>query len=158
ILGRNNAAVKTTIDPAKPCLFITNGIAGSGKSTFIEGQQRPGGILNGAVVISTDAIRQELYGDAAKQIDHKRVFDTAYERTREALKQGKPVVFDATSLYKEHRKLLYNIADETGANKIVCVLDTPLETAMARNADRARQVPAAVLMRMTLQKEALDWE
>lgn len=84
---------------SKPKFIIPVGISGSGKSRWIkslEGQ--------GYVVISPDDIRRELTGNISDQSKNGEVFPLAFQRTIDALNNGKNVIFDATNVVSFHRK------------------------------------------------------
>ena len=78
-------------------LIMMVGIAGSGKSTL-------GGYNTKAVVVSSDAIREELYGDREIQDDPGKVFQILHQRVKAALREGKTVIYDATNLSEKRRK------------------------------------------------------
>ena len=66
------------------------GLPGSGKSTIAAAQK-------GVTIISSDAIRNELYGDENILGKHNEVFELMLRRTREALLKGESVCYDATN-------------------------------------------------------------
>lgn len=120
------------------------GLPGSGKSTYAKKFAEK----YDAVIVSTDAIRKELYGGEAVQGDGKEVFGIAYDRINRALQAGKWVVFDATSITaKSRRKVLSRISWYKGVKKVVFIA-TPLDVVFRQNAARDRQVPEEVIMRM----------
>lgn len=98
----------------KPTLYILCGPAGSGKSTYAEG-------LN-AVVVSSDDVRKEVYGDASNQTNPKLIFSIVNDRVRKALAEGKDVVYDATSLTVKIRK---NIINQFNARFVAVWFDVP---------------------------------
>lgn len=123
-------------------VIATVGISGSGKTTwarqFVE--HNPNWVL-----IDTDDIREELWGDPADQREGQLVFQIAYERTREALAQGYSVVFCATSINAWMRKQLRHIIPKN-IKLTFAWIKTDLNTALARNAARARVVPEEVII------------
>lgn len=122
------------------------GIPGSGKSVLAKEYAK----RYNAVIVSTDKIREELFGDEAIQNNHKKVFEIAYERIKEALYYHKSVIFDATNISRKNRiKLLKFIEPFNRGFKVALVLKTPLEEAKRRNQDRERVVPEEVLERMS---------
>ena len=85
--------------------FMLVGISGSGKSTFAEKIKHWGELEKEDVeIFSSDEIRKELYGDASIQKDHEKVFRILHSRVKEALSQGKTVVYDACNLSAKRRK------------------------------------------------------
>lgn len=74
------------------------GASGCGKSTIAEEFAK-----DGAVVMSSDAMREEMWGDAADQQSPGLVFDELNKRTIAALKSGQDVVYDATNMNAKRR-------------------------------------------------------
>jgi len=148
-----------------PTLTIMVGCPASGKSTIAKEIAEK----TGAVVVSTDAIRGELFGDENCQDNPGRVFETAYKKIAELLAVvAKDVVFDATNLHKKDREAAVSrityLAKSLGAFpvfkrdiKLVAVLvRTDLETCLERNAKRDRHVPEDVIRRMWQASEAIS--
>jgi predicted kinase len=113
------------------------GIPGSGKSTIAN--QIPN-----AVVISSDAIRKELYGAEEIQGEGKQVFTLVYKRIGEELAKGHDVVFDATNLTPKARSAVFRFS----AEHIAIFVSTSLDDCLKRNAARKRKVPEEVIYRM----------
>lgn len=118
-------------------LYTMIGIPGSGKSTIAN--QIPN-----AIVISSDAIRKELYGAEEIQGNGKQVFDLVYKRIGEELAKGNDVVFDATNLTPWTRNAVFRFP----AERIAIFVNTPLDVCLERNATRERKVPEKVIHRM----------
>lgn len=119
-----------------PKLFITVGLPGSGKSTWILSN------CQGADWHSADYIREELFGSQEIQGDARLVFGLMEERVRASLDAGHDVVYDATNVCRKWRELPASF-DE--AERIAVVFTTPLEVCLERNARRSRHVPEAVI-------------
>ena len=125
-------------------LTIMIGIPASGKSTIAEQY---------GTVVSTDAIREELWGDASIQKSSDKVFRVAYDRIHNLLTEGKDAVLDATNVSAKRRKEA--IKEFAEADEVVAVwVNTDAQTAIKRNADRDRKVPYSVIRRMSNQLEA----
>lgn len=118
-------------------LYTMIGIPGSGKSTIAN--QIPN-----AVVISSDAIRKELYGAEEIQGNGKQVFDLVYKRISEELAKGNDVVFDATNLTPKARKAVFRFP----AEHIAVFVNTSLDDCLKRNAARERKVPKEIIFKM----------
>lgn len=133
-------------------LMMLIGPSGSGKSTLAR--------LLGGVHLSSDAIREELWGDASDQRNGAEVFRVLNERTVATLKEGKDVVYDATNLFAKNRKALIEDirAEVPGCFFEAYVCDTPLEECIARQDLRDRKVPVEVIERQysRLQLPTLD--
>jgi predicted kinase len=98
-------------------------------------------------VVSSDAIREELYGDANNQADPDRVFALFHQRIAGELRDGQPVVADSTALHAFARKKLIEIGRQHGA-VIHLILFSNLSQAIRRNKQRGRVVPDDVMRRM----------
>ena len=129
------------------------GLPGSGKSTYARDlAQRVGDRL---VIISSDDIRQELWGDANDQHDPQVIFQTMFDRSVEALKNGYDVVYDATNLVAKTRKATVAAIKAKVDCKTSCLfVACSLSECKRRQGDRDRKVPDAVIDRMVRQFEA----
>ena len=74
----------------RPTLYVMCGISGSGKSTYAKTLKMS---IPNTEIVSTDEIREELFGSASVQKEPKKVFQIAYDWTRRLLEQRKNVVF-----------------------------------------------------------------
>jgi predicted kinase len=125
----------------KPILAVMIGISGSGKSIYANGLKTS---LN-AQLIETDAIRQELTGDAEDQTQNGRVFDVAKRHVDNSLSQGKNTIIDATSLSVKDRKDWIEIGKANNAEVRAYFVDTPVDVAKRQNSNRTRKVPEFVI-------------
>ena len=121
-------------------LYTMIGLPGSGKSTFAVNHPE-------CVVVSTDAIRGELFGDENEQKDGKLVFDVAYARLAKAVEAGQDAIFDATNLQRKYRKKIFQMFPN--AYHVAIFVNTPVDVCKERNAKRDRVVPETVIDRMT---------
>ena len=132
-----------------PDLIYMVGIAGSGKSTVamrIASQMK-----EEVVLLSSDTIRGEIYGDENCQRDPGRVFDIMHQRTVVALSQGISVVYDATNLScKRRMNFLKSIAHIDCRKECVVVVTTP-EDIEERMKSRDRKVPMEVVHKQLCQ-------
>lgn len=119
-------------------LYTMVGLPGAGKSTFAQMRKE-------CVVVSSDAIREEMYGDANIQGDGKKVFAELHRRVRKALAYGKDVIYDATNIERKTRK---NIINNFDAQHVCVYISTDVEECKRRNAQRERVVPTEVIERM----------
>ena len=79
----------------KPHCIWMIGLSGSGKSTVAEEYAKK----YDAKIISSDKIREELYGDENIQGDPNDVFRIVHERIFDLLKSGFSIIYDATNLH-----------------------------------------------------------
>ena len=132
------------------------GPSGSGKSTYA---QRLWADINGdshgeiCGIVSSDKIRELLYGDESDQTDHQRVFDKAHMTIAGHLDRGKTVIFDATNLQQKFRAAALNPAAQRGVVRELHYLVTPGHYCMERLATRERKVPQEVVWRQLNQRE-----
>lgn len=135
-----------------PKVIMGIGIPGSGKTKVLKKMADEYGYF----YICPDDIRLEMTGNADNQTKNKEVWDEAYRRMEQKLKDGKTIVFDATFTDRRSRAICLNFARKFGASKVQGIyLDTPLEIAKKRNAERKRVLPEYVLERM---QGNLDYE
>lgn len=132
-------------------LILMIGLPGSGKSTLAqqllaaEPRRR---------LISTDAIRQELFGDANVQGSWLLIWQQVRSQFHQAVIQiaqgtATEAIYDATNAQRRHRREAIATARATGFNTITAVwLDTPLWLCLARNKQRDRFVPEDAILRM----------
>ena len=128
----------------KPVFLMLVGLPASGKSTLsselIEDR-------DDIVYVSSDSIRKELFGSEDNQDNNQIVFEEMTKRTKEGLKNGKNVLYDATNLNKKRRKgLLQQLPKETVKN--VVYMATGYHNIKIQNTQRERVVPEDVIERM----------
>ncbi|WP_289139828.1 AAA family ATPase [uncultured Brevibacillus sp.] len=123
-------------------LIVLAGIAGSGKSMWakvIAKKER-------ATIVSTDEIRQQLFGDEDRQKRTAQVFYEVYSRIEAELASGKNVILDATNLDREKRmKVISKFPDPL---KECYYLDVPYALCVERNQARKRTVDERILSKM----------
>ena len=116
------------------------GLPGSGKSTWAERQ--------GIVVLSSDAVRAMLTGDAANQSVNGQVFATLRDQvTMRMNAEEETTILDATSLTPKERKGWVTLAESLGGEAEAVFFDTPVAVCKERNSTRARVVPDDVMER-----------
>ena len=125
-------------------LIIMCGISGSGKSTKAKELKSK----YNAVIISTDEIRQRVFKDVNDQKHNKEVFQIAYDEINDLLRYANNVIFDATNIkYSSIKELKKNIKHWDDINKILYVMDTPIDKAIEQNNARERVIPTEVIIR-----------
>jgi predicted kinase len=123
------------------------GLPGSGKSHYANEYIKTD---SGTVIISSDAIREELYGDANNQSNPVKVFSIMEERTIAALSAGEDVVYDATNIHSRSRHTLVNrLKHKFPDLYCVCVIVLcSIKDCKRRQGLRDRKVPEEVIERM----------
>lgn len=129
-------------------LIYLVGLPGSGKSTMALSFEK-----EGYKVFSSDAIREELYGDASVQSDPQKVFHVLHKRIKDALRAGENCIYDATNVRSKNRIAFLKEIQNIECKKICCIVWASINTCKERNASRERKVPDYVIERMWRQFE-----
>lgn len=125
----------------KPKLFVLVGLSGSGKSTFAQELAEK----ENAVIVSSDAIREEVFNNYEDQKHNAEVFTIFHKRIREALENKHNIIADATNItMKSRRAILINVKG-LDVEKICYVLPKAFEDCITDNKDREHPVPDYVL-------------
>lgn len=124
-------------------LICMCGISGSGKTTWAENYVRN----NGAILISTDAIRYFINGSEESQENGDKVFALAFSRIETWLKMGKTVIFDATNIKRADRARVLKIAQKYNVYSMCYWFAPDVDKALTNQTKRKRQVPEAVIRR-----------
>jgi protein phosphatase len=111
-------------------LVVLVGASGSGKSTFARRHFLP------TEVISSDFCRGLVSDDENDQAATKDAFELLHFIAAKRLAAGRLTVVDATSVRREDRKPLVELARRYHVLPVVIVLDLPEKVAHARNRDR----------------------
>ena len=87
----------------KPKLYIMTGLSGSGKSTIAQklAEENPN-----TVIVSSDAIREELTGKVEDQTKNEEVFKIFHNRIRKNLENKKNVIAYATNITMKSRRAI----------------------------------------------------
>ena len=105
--------------------------------------------LTGAVVLSTDAVRGEIFGDAAVQGPWRDIEALLHQRIREAVAASMPVIVDATHARRPWRLAITQaLALPAPVEWIGWWPYTPLSTCLQWNHSRKRLVPEPVIREM----------
>lgn len=106
--------------------------------------------LTGAVVLSTDHLRDELFGDAAVQGPWRDIQALLHQRIFASLADGIPVIVDATHARRPWRLAFTQaLAVPVTVEWIGWWLHTPLSNCLEWNQTRERLVPEPVIREMT---------
>lgn len=129
----------------RPSLILLVGIPGSGKTTYAkkyisEYPKTP-------VHLSSDKIREELYGDESVQGNPAEVFTIMQKRAIEALNEGHDVLYDATNVTRKDRASVIGICPKFA--QIEChIIWAPIDTCIERDASRDRTVGKEIIDKM----------
>lgn len=126
--------------------YVLVGVPGSGKSTLAKllSQHNPD-----YQVVSTDSIREELFGDASIQGNWEAIEEKVLAQIQQSIAAGRPIIYDATNYKRTHRiDLLNKLIGYKNVYWVAWYLQTPLSTCLAWNQKRSRQVPEVVITSM----------
>lgn len=132
-------------------LILLIGLPGSGKSSLA---QQLVAQCNRRYLISTDAIRAQLFGDEGVQgpwLLVRRQVQQQFQRAVEQILQGKAseAIYDATNAARHQRREALALARASGFTHITGLwVDTPVMLCLERNQGRLRQVPEDVIWHM----------
>ena len=136
--------INNTIRAIKsPLLIVMVGLPGSGKS-FISKQLAE--VNDDISIVSSDAIREEFYGDANDQSHNDKVFRIVNKRLKEGLVAEKKVILDATNISKKRRKAL--LRDLKYPKSMAIVMAVPEYICKKRDEERDRHVGSDVINKM----------
>lgn len=124
----------------------------AGKSTYAKNLMKKDPNI---VVVSSDAIRKELYGSEEDQSHNQEVFNEVFKRTRAALANDLHVIVDATNLSRKRR--IAFLKQFNNCEKKATVFAIPFEICCERNNSRERTVPQYAMDRMYRSFEPPHW-
>lgn len=128
----------------RSALILLCGIPGSGKTYYAEKYIEE---HTNTIHLSSDKIREEIYGDASIQEGHNKVFSLMQSRAIEALNNGQSVVYDATNVTRKDRSYIIGLCPKFA--KIEChIVWAPIEICIERDAARERTVGKFVIDKM----------
>ena len=126
-------------------LIMLIGLPASGKTSFTKTLQFSH--KNDDIeIISSDAIRKELFGSEEEQKYNNKVFEEVYKRARFSIQHKKITVIDATNLNRKRRINFIKTMPKCETSAIVFAI--PFEECCKRNAARERVVPQEAMERM----------
>lgn len=122
-------------------LIVLCGPSGSGKSTWIERS------CEDFTLISLDEIREEVNGNRTSQKNRGQILQLAKERLKACLRAKQNVVWDATNLRSDFRKILCDFGRDYKALVTLVVFLLPEEKLFTSNENRDYSVPKEVLLK-----------
>lgn len=122
---------------AKVKLIVMCGLPGSGKSTYAKKLAKK----EHAQIISSDVIRERMFGDASIQTDGNKVFGRLYYLVSRSLKYRKSVIVDCINPRPSDRKRYLRYYENQFDESMLVYISTPIEECKRRNRLRERVVP-----------------
>ncbi|MEH2269894.1 MAG: AAA family ATPase [Nostoc sp.] len=127
-------------------LILLIGLPGSGKSTLAKQLLAECPQIQ---MISTDAIRGQLFGSQAVQGPWLLIWREIERQFQQAISTKNTAIFDATNAQRRHRREVIALARNLGFTQITGIwVDTPVWLCLARNKRRSRQVPEEIILQM----------
>ena len=120
------------------------GLPASGKSHFAKKYAEK----YDAVIHSSDALRQEMFGDENHQEDNDKLFQELFKRTKKDLSNGKSVIFDACNINSKRRRTLLRELERFDMEKHCYIIAKPYDDCIRDNRNRERSVPDFVIKKM----------
>lgn len=124
-------------------LIMLIGLPAAGKSAWSSNYME---CHENTELVSSDSIREEVFGDVNDQTHNVEVFNIVHKRVVAAIKSGKDAILDATSLSRKRRIHFIKSIPECEVRAIVFAI--PFEECCKRNAARERVVPQEAMERM----------
>ncbi|HIE16564.1 MAG TPA: ATP-binding protein [Dehalococcoidia bacterium] len=133
-LSQDIATLKQSLGPlpeavANPAFVIVSGLPGTGKTFFCRklAERIP------FCILESDALRKVLFpAPDYSAAESARLFTACHNLIERLLKQGIPIILDATNLSERNREHLYRIGDRTGAKMILVRVEAPPAIAYQR--------------------------
>ena len=126
----------------KPKLTLLVGLSGSGKSTIAQELAEEN---SNTVIVSSDAIREELTGKVEDQTKNEEVFKIFHDRIRKNLENKKNVIADATNITMKSRRAIMMKVNRLDIEKICYLIPKPYEQCKADNENRLHPVPDEII-------------
>ena len=127
-----------------PKFTMMCGLPCSGKSSYVEPYTKSPYVE----VFSSDALREELFGNVDHQTDNDLLFKELHKRIKDCLKSGKSAIYDATNINYKRRMAFLAELKNIPCYKECVLMATPYEVCLERNKIRDRKVPEYVIERM----------
>lgn len=126
----------------KPTIWIMCGLSGSGKSTIATqiAKDNPN-----TIIVSSDAIREELTGNYEDQEHNEEVFKIFHNRIRKNLKNKKNVIADATNITMKSRRAIMQKINGLDVHKVCYIIPKAFKQCKIDNKNREHPVPDEVL-------------
>lgn len=123
-------------------VIMLAGLPASGKSTYAKELSEK----ENAIILSSDDLRVELYGDVNHQDNNGELFQELYRRARQHLSSGQNVIIDATNISSKRR--IHFINEFKQFEKECVYVSTLYDNCLFNDKKRERTVGKHVIDRM----------
>jgi len=152
-LSQDLAKLRESLGPLpeavpNPGFVVVSGLPGTGKTFFCRklAERQP------FCILESDAMRKVLFPSPDyNAAESARLLAACHNLIEWLLKEGVPVIFDATNLSEHHREHLYRISDKTGARLVLVRVVAPPAVAYQRLQSRKKEAASE-------DKSDADWE
>lgn len=120
----------------KPKLYVMVGLSGSGKSTIAKEIAET---EENTIIVSSDAIREELTGKVEDQSKNEEVFKIFHKRIREELENKHNVVADATNITMKSRRAILSNVRSLDVHRVAYFVPKPFEQCKVDNLIQYRE-------------------
>lgn len=113
----------------EPPFIMVSGLLGIGKSFFCRrlAERLP------YLILASDTLRKVLFPyPQYEESENKRLFSACHVLIEGLLREGIPVIFDATNLLEQHREYLYRTAERPEVKLILVWVEAPTEVVRQR--------------------------
>ena len=128
----------------KPTMVMMCGLPASGKSTYAKELSEK---IN-AVVLSSDTLRLEMFGDETDQNHNQQVFQELHKRIKECLRSNNNAIMDCTNISSKRRRAFLNELKKIDCIKNCVIMATPYKQCLENNKSRERKIPEWVIEKM----------
>ena len=125
------------IDMNVPKFIMLCGLPASGKSTKAKELAKE----YNATIYSSDALREEMFGDVNDQGHNQELFTELHKRIKDCLRDSGNAIMDCTNINYKRRMAFLAELKNIPCEKICVLMATPYEWCLKRNAERERKVP-----------------
>lgn len=129
-------------------LYMLVGLPGAGKTEYAKKID--------AYLVSSDEIREKLFGDKDK-VDNKKVFNEIEKIVKTRLKAGSNVIYDATNINSNRRRMFLKSLSEIECEKICLFFATDYDKCL-ENCHIDKDVDLKMLMQIDIPAFREGWD